>query len=140
MWFVVKRINDTEKTTYDSTEVLFTVNKAVIFNEKEKIDGLVASEGMLSKQTILENHPYVDDVNEEQKRLDAEEQDRLDKNVVDLASVVPTDENGVPLQTKPMAGSVPPTPIVPPGIAKPAPVAPPVPPGKKNNKPVQVPA
>ncbi len=96
MWFVVKYINEKENTSFDNEEIIYTMNKAVIFNEKEKIDSLVASEGMLSKQTILENHPYVDDVEEEVKRLDAEEQDRLDKGMVDLANVQPGEPSGDP--------------------------------------------
>ena len=130
MWFVVEYINRTENKSYDYEEVTFTINKAVIFNETEKIDSLVASEGMLSKRTILENHPYVDDPEQEQSRLDAEEQERVDSGMVNLANVVPTDENGVPVMTKPGVGAVPPTPIVPPGVAKPAPVVP----QKKNGK------
>jgi SPP1 family phage portal protein len=92
MWFLVQDINDADGAEYDSTEIIFTFNKAVIFNEKEKIDSLVASEAMLSKQTILENHPYVDDVEQEMARLDAEEQERIDKGVVDLGVGIPGEQ------------------------------------------------
>lgn len=69
VWFVTEYINITKNKEYDYEQISFTINKSQIFNEKEKIDGLVASNGMLSKKTILENHPYVDDVSEEMKRL-----------------------------------------------------------------------
>ena len=107
VWFVVEYLNRTHGTKYDSTEVRFTFNKSVIFNEKEKIDALIASESILSKQTILENHPYVDDVEEEQKRLDAEEQDRLEKGMVDLGRVQPLDENGDPVPPGPIGSEDP---------------------------------
>jgi hypothetical protein len=42
---------------------------------------------MLSKQTILENHPLVDDAEEEMRRLDAEEEERVKKGIVDLSTV-----------------------------------------------------
>lgn len=132
MWFVTEYINRTGNTTYDSTEIVFTMNKAVIFNEKEKIDGLVASEGMLSKQTILENHPYVDDVEQEMGRLDAEEQDRMEKGMVDLANVQPADEDGNPVE----ANGQPVEPQNPPSAGQGRPVAPvsPVKVGKNGKK------
>jgi SPP1 family phage portal protein len=76
MWFVTEWINRMGATKYDSSQIMFTVNKAMIFNEKEKIDGLLASRDMLSEQTILENHPYVDDVDEEMARLEAEKAEK----------------------------------------------------------------
>jgi SPP1 family phage portal protein len=83
-WFVTRFINMRDNKTYDYRDVLFTFNKSAIFNEKEKIDELVASEGMLSKQTILENHPLVDDAQEELQRLEAEKLDSIEKGMVDL--------------------------------------------------------
>jgi SPP1 family phage portal protein len=95
MYFVVQHINDTEGTAYDYTEVTFTFNKSVIFNEKEKIDAVLASDGLLSKRTVLANHPFVDDVDEEMARLDTEKQERLDAGMVELGDVQP-DATGVP--------------------------------------------
>jgi hypothetical protein len=73
-----------DNKAYDYRDILFTFNKSAIFNEKEKIDELVASEGMLSKQTILENHPLVNDVQEELQRLESEKLDSIEKGMVDL--------------------------------------------------------
>ena len=86
-WFVVGYANMRDGTQYDSTELSFTVNKSVIINEAEKVQELAASETMLSKQTILENHPLVDDAEEEMRRLDAEEAARAEKGIVDLSTV-----------------------------------------------------
>lgn len=72
VWFVTQYINVTESKSYDADEIIFTINKAMVFNEQEKITSLVASKDMLSKQTILENHPYVDDINEELSRIESE--------------------------------------------------------------------
>jgi SPP1 family phage portal protein len=101
MWFVTHWINMTDGTAFDFKLVKFSVNPSVIFNEKEKVDTLVASEGIISKKTILENHPYVDDVEEEQKRLDEDEQERVDKGMVDLEDVVPMDDEGNPIEPAP---------------------------------------
>lgn len=72
MWFVVEYINRKEKKSYDYEQIIYTINKSQIFNEKEVIDGLIESKDYLSTQTILERHPYVDDVNEELARKAAE--------------------------------------------------------------------
>lgn len=93
MWFVVEFINRSEKRTFDSEEIQFTFNKSVIFNEAEKVQELAASEGMLSKQTILENHPLVDDAEEEMRRLEAEREERVKRGEVDLTTVDPNAED-----------------------------------------------
>jgi SPP1 family phage portal protein len=76
IWFVTEYINFTENKSYDAEQVTFTVNKSMVFNEKEIIDGLVASKDMLSEQTILERHPYVDDVEAEMQRLESDREKR----------------------------------------------------------------
>jgi SPP1 family phage portal protein len=70
VWFVTEYINRTENKKFDSNKITFTVNKAQIFNETEKIQSLVASAKMLSKETVLENHPYIDDVQGELERIE----------------------------------------------------------------------
>jgi SPP1 family phage portal protein len=87
MWFVVEYINFRDKKKYDYKQIMFTINKSTIFNEKEIIDGLVASVGMISEKTILEKHPYVDDVDEEIARLEADRKRADELSGVDLSRV-----------------------------------------------------
>lgn len=72
VWFVTKFINDRDQSNFDYNKVTFTVNKSMLFSESEKIQSLVASQTMLSKETILENHPFIDDVQGELERLKRE--------------------------------------------------------------------
>lgn len=99
MWFAeqfvkMKKIKGADK--FDSTKLVFTFNKAVIFNEKEKVDMLVASEGIISDQTILENHPLVQDAVEEQARIDAESEKKQQQGLVDLMKFQMENQNNPP--------------------------------------------
>lgn len=54
----------------EKLDVVFNTDMPV--NETEVITNCRTSEGMISRRTILENHPWVKDAQEEQKRLDEE--------------------------------------------------------------------
>lgn len=55
-------------------EAQIILNRDILINEAEAIEGCAASTGMLSKRTILENHPWVERAGEEEERLQAEKQ------------------------------------------------------------------
>lgn len=59
----------TKKITYDVKQITFLINKSMIFNEAEKITSVKSSDGIISERTMLENHPFVEDVEEELLRL-----------------------------------------------------------------------
>lgn len=75
VWFVTEYINRVKSKSFDSNTVTFTVNKAQIFNETERVQLLVSSNEMLSLETRLENHPLVDDVQSEIERLRSQAND-----------------------------------------------------------------
>lgn len=50
----------------------YVFNLDLAIDESEVIDNLKTSENILSKETILENHPYVVDAKKEQERIDNE--------------------------------------------------------------------
>lgn len=56
-----------EYITSNSLEFIF--DRTMITNEKEKVEMLLGSTGMISAKTILENHPFVPDVDIELNRL-----------------------------------------------------------------------
>jgi len=63
---------------FDYRDVTFTFNKMLLTNESEIIDMAVKSSAVISTDTILENHPWVKDVAQEKKRLEAQQQTELD--------------------------------------------------------------
>jgi SPP1 family phage portal protein len=72
MYFATTFINLVDKTQYDHQTVKFTFNKSMIMNTAEGIENAQNSKGIISDETILENHPWVDDAGEEKKRMEAE--------------------------------------------------------------------
>lgn len=52
-----------------------TYNKSLIINEAEIIDCNVKSDGIISKETNIKNHPWVDDVEEELAKIEEDEMD-----------------------------------------------------------------
>ena len=54
-------------------------NRDVLINEAEKINNIRASEGLVSRETLLARHPYVEDVQKELERIKKEESVEMDK-------------------------------------------------------------
>lgn len=58
----------------DETDVQILFNRDVLVNEGEVIDNCAKSVGVLSKQTIIENHPWIKDASQELERLAQEDE------------------------------------------------------------------
>lgn len=69
MYFAAKYIEVVDKKKYDPNKVKFTFNVSMITNTTETIENAMNSKGIISDKTILENHPWVDDVGEEENRI-----------------------------------------------------------------------
>lgn len=63
-------------------------NKAILINENEIVDICVKSEGIISRKTIISNHPWVTDVDLELKQLD---EDLLNDNNTNLTGGINDD-------------------------------------------------
>lgn len=74
MWFVNTYLGINGETAGD---VEFIFNRDTPVNESEVITNCRNSEGVISKETIIANHPWVKDTAEELKRLQAEQQEEL---------------------------------------------------------------
>lgn len=74
MWFVNTYLGINGVTAGD---VEFIFNRDTPVNESEVITNCRNSEGVISKETIIANHPWVKDTAEELKRLQTEQQEEL---------------------------------------------------------------
>lgn len=63
---------------FDYRDVTFTFNKMLLTNEAEIITMARDSQGIISDETILENHPWVRDVAQEKERLENQKASELD--------------------------------------------------------------
>lgn len=67
---LVEFINNFEKKNYDD-EILF--NRSLVINELEVIDAVNKSAMVISRKTMLDNHPLVEDTEEELKLIEKDE-------------------------------------------------------------------
>ena len=92
-WFVNKYLEITGQGSHYEKEIDITFNRDIAINESQAIEDCQNSVGIISDQTIRENHPWVKDEKEESKRMKAQEGDQVDrqKTVTDMLA-----ENGAP--------------------------------------------
>ena len=72
-----------ENEEYDSNNLEFIFDRTMIINEKEQVEMVEASADIISQKTALENHPFVDDVEDELDRISEDEAKGI-KHVEDI--------------------------------------------------------
>ncbi len=79
-WFIAEHLKRIGEIPQDLNvfDFKFTFNKSRIFNTTEQIESL-NKDTMLSLRTKLENHPLVDDVDQELQRIEDEKEKELDE-------------------------------------------------------------
>lgn len=71
-WFIDTYFSITGKGDFFGEEVEWIFNRDIAINETDAITQCKESVGIISDETILANHPWVTDIEEEQKRLKAQ--------------------------------------------------------------------
>ncbi len=79
LWFVKQDLKTKGLGDFEQEEVEIVFNRDMIMNEKEVIESVKNSVGILSKETLIAQHPWTIDVETEFKRIEQEEQAGLDK-------------------------------------------------------------
>lgn len=72
LWFVDTHIANSGGTDYVDTDVEFIFNRDILINETEAVTNAKNSVGVISTRTIVANHPWVSDTDEELKQMDEE--------------------------------------------------------------------
>lgn len=78
LWFINAHLANTGKGDFENETVKVIFNRDILINESESIDNCSKSVGILSNETIVGQHPWVNDPEEELKRLDEEKQKAID--------------------------------------------------------------
>ena len=73
-WFLKVWLGMTGQGDYFDEKAWILLNRDILINESEAIESCAASAGMLSRRTILENHPWVQGAGDEEDRLRAEKE------------------------------------------------------------------
>jgi len=74
LWFVNAHLASTGKGNFENEDVTIIFNRDILINETEAITNCQASVGVLSDETIIEQHPWVDDPKLELERLEKQRQ------------------------------------------------------------------
>ena len=69
LWFVNCHFANTGQGNFEGEEVDIIFNRDILINESEAIDNCQKSVGILSDETIISQHPWVDDPQAELERL-----------------------------------------------------------------------
>lgn len=74
-YFIDTYLNLTTGKDYTDIELEFTFNKSMITDEGEKIQNCKNSMGQISNKTIRANHPWVKDVDAEERQIEIEQKE-----------------------------------------------------------------
>ncbi|MBS4931100.1 MAG: phage portal protein [Clostridiales bacterium] len=77
LWFVNAHISNMGMGDYDGVPVTVTFNRDMLMNESDIIDNCQKSVGILADETIIANHPWVDDPQAELDRLKAQKEEEM---------------------------------------------------------------
>ena len=77
LWFVKAHLSNMGLGDFEGEEATITFNRDILINETEAIDSCVKSVGILSDETIIEQHPWVDDVQKELERIKRQKEEQV---------------------------------------------------------------
>lgn len=79
IWFINQDMMNRGMGDFDSEEVSVVFNRDILINESESINNCSKSVGMLSNETIMEQHPWTTDVELELARLKKEKEEAMEQ-------------------------------------------------------------
>ena len=89
-WFIKQDLLLHNEGDFTDAQITVVFNTDVTINESETITNIQNSQGVVSNRTLLEQHPYVTDVDEELSRLEEEQAKELEKVEATMAAQTPT--------------------------------------------------
>ena len=72
LYFVNVYLAENGQGNYDNEHVEMIFNRDITINEAETINNIVNSKGIVSDKTLIANHPWISDVEEEIKQIEKE--------------------------------------------------------------------
>lgn len=82
LWFIKADIYARTGKDYEDKEINVVFNNDIVVNDSETIENLKNSVGIISKRTLVANHPYVDDVEDEIKQIEKETKEEQEQFMV----------------------------------------------------------
>lgn len=78
LWFINCHLANTHVGDFEGEDVEIIFNRDIMLNESEIINDIKNSVGVISDETLVANHPWVDDPDEELKRLKKQKEEEMD--------------------------------------------------------------
>lgn len=78
LFFITAHLSNTGIGSFENEEAEIIFKRNMPMNESDRIENIRNSVGILSEETLMANHPLVDDVSAELKRLKKEKQETND--------------------------------------------------------------
>jgi SPP1 family phage portal protein len=79
LWFINIHLANSGKGDFETETVRFILNRDILINESESITNCKDSVGILSNETIVGQHPWIKDPQEELKRIEEEKKTEMDQ-------------------------------------------------------------
>jgi SPP1 family phage portal protein len=73
MWFLCEYLSISGKGEFNYKDIDFTFRRSMMVNDLEQAQIASQSKGIISDETILANHPWVNDLEEEKRRIEEEQ-------------------------------------------------------------------
>lgn len=98
LWFIDNHLANIGAGDYENTEVDIIFNRDMLLNEGEVIDNVSKSVGILSEETVVSMHPWVDDPQAELERIQKEKEENAEMYGFNPALQNPNNPEGQPEQ------------------------------------------
>ena len=79
LWFLNMHLFNIGMGDFEQEEVEIIFNRDMMLNEGEVIDNISKSQGIISDETLVANHPWVDDPQAELERLEQQKQENIEQ-------------------------------------------------------------
>ena len=93
MWFINAHLKNTGKGDFANEDLDIIFNRDMMVNESQVITDINNSSSLLSKHTLIANHPWIDDVDAEEALVKKEEEENIDQYANAFGAAVPSEED-----------------------------------------------
>lgn len=94
LWFINCHLANTGQGDFEGEEVEIIFNRDILISESEVIENCNKSNGILSDETIVANHPWVDDPQAELDRIAKQKQEVIEQYGSAFNPTLPPDDSG----------------------------------------------
>lgn len=96
LWFINAHLANTGQGDFEGEDVDIIFNRDILLSESEAIDNVAKSVGILSEETVVSMHPWVDDPQAELDRIHQEKEENMEQYGLAFNPAVPDEQGDEP--------------------------------------------